>query len=451
MAFAAILMLAGTTNSWALLGLEKVSYDGSLETVGVSANNEVQQNNKAALSDHRGETNTRVRLGIDADVTEGVVGRVEFGRTNSTYGRSYAASNASNSIDNETANILINNAYVDLADLLSLNVRLGRQYVGNDNDLVWNISPRKGDALAINAIDGLLLGKKWAMAEASLFMGKAVKEDPQGSTNLNLAVTGDVNLNSLDIIIPKVLPNGKINVGYLWGVQTSVSPRNSLNTARLGVSGGVLENMVTYQAEYLMNTGANNFTGTKVKYEGTAIDLGVGYNAPETSIGKFSANIGYVMASGDNNTTDNKDKAFHDFGVLGVASSDRYFGEIFSKSDVLAVGQVGVNSPAQGQGLKVLTLGVEYFPKWVNNTNAKLAFYDVKMDKNGASALSTAKDVGQEWDLSLGYKVSDNVGISGGYAMLQPDKGIVGTVPGTKKDDITKLFARASIKWGSNK
>jgi len=461
MAIAIGVLFAGAASARALVGLEKVSYDGSLEVKGISANNEIERNDKSQNSDHRGETNTRVRLGINATVTEGVMGRVEFGRTGSQYGQSLpagSAAGASNDLNTEQSNILVNNAYVDLSsDIIWLNARLGRQYVGNANDLVWFIGPRQGDAMAINAIDGINLSKKWDMVEVNLFGGKALKNGTQGTTDEG-GSAGSVNLNSYDVVIPKLVPTAKINLGYLWGSKTSVSgATDRLSIWRAGIAGGVMDNMITYKAEYLQNGGEDkidNVPGgqTKVKYEGSAVDLGVGYNSPETPAGKFAGNIGYLSASGDSKTGDNKDKSFHDFSALGVASSDRYYGQIGSKSDAVGsgLGRVGANSGAQGVGLKVLNVGVEYLPKMVEKASVRIDYFDFKASEDGNnSAAPKAGDIATEWDLTLGYKATDNVGLSAGYATLKPDKGIVGIVPGTKKDAVKEFFANATIKWGA--
>src|SRR5688572_22262927 len=148
MAMAIVLVLAGVTQSWALFGLEDVSFDGSLEVSGNSANNETDF---SASNDHRGNTATRTRVGMNATVTEGVMGRLEVARSPRLYGT------VPTSVAGEEFLWTFQNAYVHFDDLLGFKVRLGRQYVGEPGDLVWNISPTDDDSLTLNSIDGLLL------------------------------------------------------------------------------------------------------------------------------------------------------------------------------------------------------------------------------------------------------------------------------------------------------
>src|SRR4051812_39306143 len=73
------LAAAASTPSWAMAGLQDLKFDGSLEVSGASAKNETDFADGA--NDHRGGTATRVRLGANATVTEGVSSRLEVTRT----------------------------------------------------------------------------------------------------------------------------------------------------------------------------------------------------------------------------------------------------------------------------------------------------------------------------------------------------------------------------------
>jgi hypothetical protein len=257
MALAIVLVFAGTTRSWAVLGLGNVTYDGSLEFSGISAKNELNKNDDAQADDRRGEVNTRLRVGIGADVTETVKARVELLRNDTRFGRQRSGSvvsggpAASNSLDDEMNLIRVENAFLDFQNLYGLRAILGRQFVGNAGDLVWNLSPTDNDYLTSSAIDGLTLQyHKFEPVLVDLFLGKAIEDDTvaNSSTTTNGDDTlGDTNLASLDIVFPTLIPGGKINAGYLWGVNESTVPTsndNKLTTIRVGVRGGLMENML---------------------------------------------------------------------------------------------------------------------------------------------------------------------------------------------------------------
>ena len=249
MAMFAICVSVATTSSWALVGMGDIKFDGSLEVSGNSANNELDQ---AAGGDHRGNTATRVRVGMSAEVTEGVNGRVEAIRTPRLYGT------APTTVAGEEALWTFHNAYIDVADILGLtNIRLGRQYVGNPGDLVWNVSPTDDDSLTNKSIDGILLNKKWDLVNVDLFTGKTSEDDGIANTDAD-DTTGDTNLSSFDLTFPTLIPGGALNAGYLWGNvanSSSTSDDNKLTIIRVGVRGGLAENLFTYRAEYFQNGG----------------------------------------------------------------------------------------------------------------------------------------------------------------------------------------------------
>ena len=449
MALAIVLVFAGTTRSWALVGLGDVNFDGSLEVSGNSANNETDV---SADNDHRGDTNTRLRLGMNAEVTEGVKGRLEAIRTPRLYGT------APTNLNGEQTSLVLHNAYLDL-NLWDHMFRLGRQYVGNPGDLVWNISPKDDDGFTNNSIDGILIQcRKYDFLHLDVFTGKSSDDEVATSTDTDFNDTsGDVNLSSLDLTLPTLVPGGKINLGYLWGKATNTASQtddNKLTTIRVGINGGISENFFTYRAEYLMNGGELETGATEKKYKGTAIDLGVGLNSAETGVGGFGIWANYLIGSGDDNNTDSDDESFHDFSRLGVNTSDRLMGEIFGKSNALGGGTPlgqGLDAFSGGglenQGLTVINIGASYKPTMIEKTSIKLDWFSFQQSEDTLNNAAVLDDIGSEIDLTLGYAHSDNVNIEAGYAMLSPDDALTGG--GTNPDeDITKLFARLKVKWG---
>jgi hypothetical protein len=287
---------------------------------------------------------------------------------------------------------------------------------------------------------------------------------------------GDVNLTNIEANIMKVIPDGRIRVAYMDGIDANTSLRsddNKLRMARLGVDGGLMENMLTYRLDFIQNMGEFKGAGltgagaaTDLDYNGSAIDLGIGYNSPESDIGTFGLVLNYAIASGDDNVIDDKDDSFHDFNVVGVNTSDRLYGEILGKSNTLGTA-AGLNKPllqglntiditgvapsgaTQGLGLEVLHLGASYKKE---KYSARLDFYTAKTAEDSVTVaagtvLPVQDDIGTEFDLVLGYDPTDNVAIEAGYAQLNPDDFLTGG--GNNPDEaIRKYFARAKVKWG---
>jgi len=466
------LMIASTRPASAFVGLDGLTYDGSVEFSGVSASNELDQN--GAKNDRRGEVDSRIRVGINAPLMDNVKARVEFVRDNAKFGQNMAgAQGQPNTIDNETANIDIQNAYVEFNELFGQGHRmvLGRQYVGNPGDLVWHFGPKGLDTLPTTAIDGLLFQcRRMDWLNLDLFLGKFRDDDAVGGTDQNdVSNPGETNLNSFDLTLPTLIPGGKINLGFLYGQSLGASPaagdqnidNDILKTYRLGVRGGLAENMFTYRAEYLMNDGHTSNvlvagSDKNVDYKGNAIDLGVGFNSAETGAGGFGLEANFLMASGDNDVNNSEDKSFHDFSELGINTSDRYYGEILGRSAALGTAITGGTPPGwgldsgfEGQGKQILHIGGKWVPNfWDKKTWARIDYVAMSTAEDGNTAQSTANKYGNEIDLTLGYKAADNVNVEGGYATLSPDDAITGVGTGLPDDNITKWFGRVKLAWG---
>jgi hypothetical protein len=455
MAAIAIVLVAGLpARSWALLGFDGVTYDGSLEVSATRAANESDQSDGLSPDDRHSDVDTRTRLGINLDVTEGVDGRIEFVRNGTRYGT------GATNISGEESLIDLQNLFINLM-LWNWNWRIGRQYVGDEGDLVWNIGPRSDDILRVDAIDGVDIRRQWDKFSLDAFAGKATENNPQGGTS----EIGERSLKNLMLGFMGV-PNNKIWVGGTWGYNSNganTSDSTKLKIYRAGIRGGVNENFITYRGEVLMNDGedlsATASGGSKVNYNGRALDLGVGLNLEETGAGQFSFGADFTSASGDDDGDDNDDDSFHDLLEVGVLSTDRYYGEIFGRSNGLSfpvpfgMGLDSGNFAAvgnQGPGFTILHANALYKPSWAPKSWWRLDWYDISAteDSQKVGGVDVERgDFGSEIDLTAGYRHSDTVGFEGGYAMLMPDDGLTGGA-GAPDDTITKLFARMKVGFG---
>ncbi len=447
MALAAIALLA-STGAHALVGLEGLSWDGSLEVSGFSANNESDSNSYgssgfADTPDHRGGANTRVRVGVNADVTEDVKGRIEFTRTGRQYGT------GATTLTSEQGLIKVQNAYIDIDKLWwGLNARLGRQYVGAPGDLVWRVGPLEDDAMSVNAIDGLSITRNWDFIGFNVFTGKASEDESSvGDTDTNdVTGAGDINVSAIHAWLPTILPGGKIWLGLINGVDNNGAAQgaNRLNIGRVGANGGILENLLTYRAEFLQDMGQNKSGATKVKYKGSALDLGLGLNVPENRVGSIGIAADYDWASGDDKKGNNEDKSFRDLNAIGLNASDRYFGEIWGKSNAFGGGGAafgnGLDTGSQSNGYQIIHLDATLKPAFATKTWWKIDFFDLGADKG--------KDYGREYDFTAGYKHTDNVGFEAGYGLFHTNKDLVAA--GVSNKDTTKLFGKVKVKWGGS-
>jgi hypothetical protein len=444
--------------------LGKITTDGSLEILGNSANNELDYAGK--LNDHRGDTITRVRVGLGfPEITEGVSGRVEFIR-NGSPNTMYGGSNPNGTtLTNEESIIRIQNGYVDIANFLKTDqFRIGRQYGGRKGDLLVYYGPIDDDALNVSALDSALVRKKVGPVDALFATGKVTENGavPGNANDTDATVNGDINLTYL-ILSSSELFSGlrlPLEVGYYRATNSNAATTADNQTlvvydARAGY--GLMNDALNLSAEIAMNGGQDNngsSTAAKSKFKGNAYVVKADYAAQDRGIGLRAL---YANASGQNQTsaTWSSDKSFHDVGF-----SDFRYGEILSNSNTFVANSpvsvpgagldTGVSAGGGGRGLNVINVGVSYIlPVWDGKLDASLDFYNAKVNKVAANA---SKKIGTEYDLALHYHHSASVTASAGYAMLSVGDGLANdfgpTVAGTTADNITKLFGKISIKWG---
>lgn len=449
------LLLAGPALRAEVPKLSNLSVDGSLEVLGEQANNETDAN--GAANDRRGATATRVRLGLEAEMTRGIKARVEAVRNPDNGAVSQWGQNRPSTLAAEENAIAVRNAYLDIDGLLDLDLfRMGRHYGGRPGDALLFYGPREDDGLTVMALDGVLLKKKLGLVDAQLGMGKVLEDDAVGNTNAD-DIAGDVNVNWLIVNSSELIPGLRVplEAGYYWGKDENAaasSDNNSLSIIDLRGSLNLLEDALSLGLEIALNGGQLNRPppASNRSYKGRAVIFKADYEPKPGARARFL----FADASGDDPqeaNAGNDDDAFHDFRTLGWAVSDLRYGEILSRSVLNVAGVTqgggGLDTGALGLGVNIIGLGGSYniprSPKYTVNGDFYMA--KVKEVFNGGD-----KDVGNEIDLSLDYDYSEAVRLRAGYALLMIGDGAangfaVGNAP---SDDVTKLFAKLTIKWG---
>lgn len=441
---------------WGLF--QNVSADGSVEAAGQQAANESDIND--GINDHRGAVNSRVRIGLNAEVTEGVNGRIELARTSVSAAAGTGvtpnqAGSGPNTITAEAGIIAIDNLYLDLNDFLWIDqVRGGRQFVGRPGDFLVYAGPYNDDNLSVNFLDALSLTKKIGLITVTGVTGKPREGHPVAVTDA--VGTGDINVSWITAQSSELITNPDVRVpleiGLYQGTNSNgptTSDNNTLTILDLRAGLVMMEEAVHLGFEYARNGGQQNFVGGKAKHKGSALLLHALY---DDSVNGFGGHLKYASASGDANAGDSNDKAFHDFRNIGWASSDYRYGEILSNSNAFAVGTglpgAGLDTATGSVGLNVINIGGYFIVPAAPKVTLLADYYIVKFSKVPAGF---NKSLGNEIDLSLGYNHSSNIRMSLGYAMLNAGKGLgqwVGGAANNTSDSLDKFFARIAIKFG---
>ncbi|HRY29656.1 MAG TPA: hypothetical protein P5079_06405 [Elusimicrobiota bacterium] len=458
---ALLTVLAFTTlqSGWAgALGLKSISSpDGSIEISGQQASNETDF---APADDHRGSVVTRVRLGVNMDVTDDVRGRIEAVRACDPAGANVLYGNGKpETVANEEANIGIQNAYLDIDGLLGLDsFRVGRQYVGRPGDLIVYFGPLNDDILNVTALDSLSITKKWWKLDITGVTGKIVDNTGvPGVTDTNADVAGDQNVSWITLNSDTLIPDMKVPLEFgvyqytNTGATAATNDNMTLAVYDLRAGYTLMDGAVNLGAEYAMNGGQRNGAGpggSNVDNKGTALLFNAMYDDKEVGWG---AHLKYADASGDDPTETNstsKDSSFRDI------ASDFRFGEILSNSNRLATAcplgsGPGLDTGNFGCGLNVINIGGYYkLPVGNNKLTALADYYMVSVNE---VANSIDDGVGTEIDLTLQYAHSKDVTGAIGYATFSPDKGFINQYAANANlsdDPVTKLFAKLMVKWG---
>lgn len=476
-AILAVAAFTGVQTGWAeLLGLGKITTDGSLEISGQQANNETDANDSA--DDSRGAVNTRLRVGLNADVAKGVKGRVEAVRNSQSGPTVVQYGDGASTVAGEEAAIAFQNAYLDIEDfLMTDSFRIGRQYGGRSGDLLVYYGPVNDDSLTVAALDGVTVTKKLGKINTLFGTGKVREDDAVANTDAGdvaaTATTDEANVTWLILSSDELFPTVKVPLEFGFYSGTSHGTGDVKNTAggagvgddrnltimdfRAGYS--LMDDWVKLGLEYAMNGGQANGAGpagSASNYKGTALLLNASYDNKDNGWG---AHLKYANASGDDPTSANAaadDDAFHDFRTIGWTVSDYRYGEIMSYDNTAfaAFGTVGggLDTGALGPGLNVINLGGYYtLPVLDNKVKAVADYYVAKVNETPAGV---DDGVGTEIDLTLNYAHSDAVQTAIGYATFSPDKGLLNGFAGTANlpdDAVTKIFAKLMVKWGGER
>lgn len=447
----AALGMAGSAFSGDLLGLKNLSVDGSIEYLGKQANNQTDADD--GNEDSTGDTASRVRLGLNAMVTEGVNARIEVVRSPDWAGDPTMFGDDTESVDDELDNFEVLNAYLELDNILGLDkAKIGRQYVGRPGDLIAYFGPFNDDYLFVTSLSSLVLSKKVGPVDVNAVLAKANDDDFVAFDTDNGDGSGDQNINwitaSSDELIKVEGATFPLEIGlYQWLDQNTdnADDNETLNIYDLRAGANLLDNALKLSLQYAMNAGQDNNGGTPVDYKGNALVFKAAYDNEENGWG---AKALYANASGDDDLADDSDDAFHsissDFRYGQILSNDTNFADTYGLGTVTGYSlSGGLDTGSQGPGLNIIGLGGNYnLPILDKKYTVYADYFMAKFNETGAGP----DDIGNELDLTVKYVHNDNVSVKAGYAMLMPGEALNGM--GSPDDDITKLWAKLMVKWG---
>jgi hypothetical protein len=404
--------------------------EGSLELLTMGVNNGTDRN--SAADDYRSEMQTRVMLGGTWDLLDDVHAKLLLRKNNRLYG------NSGESTQDVQDNVFLDNAYAKIDKVFGhVDVTFGRQFYGQGDDLVIYFGPNADDLLSVNSLDTFRVDSD--IMNVAKVTGIFAKRNEVGTINptpTDINANADTDIYGAEVGTDKVIPKGNLAAYYYVQNQknggsttTPTNGNNTLNVYGLRAKGDVpVLTGLTYQAEGIANGGRNATTnvapGDNQGYTGSAYLLGLNYVKELNSMP--------VRASGEyGRGTDN----------FQAINAGKRFGIIWGQQSTYGPSTLNRNSSTGLNNLKVFDLGVGVNP--LPKLGVDVAYYNFNYD---AYTTNTALSAGQEWDLTLSWKHSENVLLDVKAASFQEGQALKNG-GGTPTNPITYIGSDIKIKF----
>ncbi|MBI4370329.1 MAG: hypothetical protein HY547_08890 [Elusimicrobia bacterium] len=467
---ACLAMLIAGGNAGALdLDLTKIKLDGMIMMKGQGAKNETDLTNTANDGRHIGRT--AFILGVGGPLADGVSARVEAVRkplgdvTATTTAGQFGQ--ARQSVLGELGNVAIENAYLDLEDVLwEIDAKVGRQYLGSDSDFVAYAGRYDDDTMTVFGVDAVNLMRKVGLVDISYY--KAVTRDVKAtwiSTDYTPAVSR-WTVQKLGAVTNVKDWTGNddwnvpVSLAYHHGNNLgTAAPTDNTNLGVLSLNAGasLMEDMLKLNFDWASNSGQRHTgAGTMLDFKGSLMALQGMVNLEDWGLGVA---LEYANASGDDGSSATEDKSFHDMSAFGMVPR-RSYGQILGQSNTLGGGTPllqGLDSGSAltgaGRGFNVLALCVHYTLPGMEKLALDYDWFSAAANKLAASA-TTDKKIGTEMDLTLSWAKSETLSFDIGMARFTPqiNSAVLGALLGggsgnAFNDNVEKLFANASLKF----
>lgn len=412
----AILALVALTGNIASAELLKnFKYDGKIEINALSTKNVKDAN--SATKDTTSDVNARVQLNASFDLNEDVNAVVSAVRCWDQYG---TTATGEAPINTALDSFMFEQTYLNLKGVLGFDHKVGRQYYGNEGDLVVYYGPRSmpytylmaGFGATINhGVEGYTGWYKTGKLDMNVIMAKMTNGASMPDTDTDLLGV-NAKYDLMDAI----------KVGAYYYDQKSygngTTPDQTVDVAGVKAYGKFMG--FDYNAEFAKNFGqqgvAGNLTGTgllaNVKY-----DLEV--------MGKWNFMGEFAMGTGDKASVD-KDEEFQSI------NTDYRPGIIWAG----VFGKTGISN------LTTWNAGANWTPSMAEKLTVGAKFYNFAPTEDNGVFTS----YGNELDISADWAHSANLGLKAYYAMFMPDADYV-AAGWTANDTISTLGLALNVKF----
>jgi hypothetical protein len=412
----AVVAFANTMASAELL--KNFKADGSVEALGMVVNN---SDFDSKVGDKYGDVKNRVMINAGFDLNQDVDAVVSVVKCDRSYGQVP-----------QTAQNLLNvftfeQAYLNLKNVFGINHKIGRQYYGNDGDIVIYYGPNnwytRGLLATPVALDGWTAN--WSKNKLELGAIMAKLSDLVNVANSDTDLYGITA--SYDLSNEYVKP-----AAYVYEQKDRSVATNKLNNLEvIGVKATGAFKGVNYKGEYAMNMGNNSnlAANSDNKYQGSAIKLNADYGYDFMGKVVFMAEV--AMGSGDKTAGNSADKGFQDINA--------------NYRPGIITGGLGVVNNLNN--LTTWNLGANWTPEKENRLNLEAKYYDFSNTQKDAIGAGGVTRMGGEANLVATWNHSQNVALKLGLGAFMPTKKYSTLVSTGKTDAQTMGNLYMNIKF----
>jgi len=404
--------------------LKNFKYDGKVEVNAYQVNNADYDKTAA---DKKNDVDTRVQLNAGFDLNDdvnAVVSAVKCNRQYNAAGETVAAG----TIDSFT----FQQAYLNLKGVLGIDHKLGRQYYGNEGDLIVYYGPKSwpltyaaaANGLGVTGLDGWTGWYKTGKWDTHAILAKAANTVTAANNDRDIfgvVAKYDLGEEMLNPTVYYYRDNIQAGTGF-------AGPNDHLDI--IGAKANGKHEGFDYNAEFAMNMGYNNNAviarvnpnaGVN-KYQGYGFLANAKYGIDLA--GKLNLMGEFAVGSGDKKV-DDKVKEFY------AITSDYRPGIIFG----------GYQAHAGLTNLTTYNIGALWMPSKAEKLSLGAKYYNfAETEKLGGKS-----NLGTEMDFYANWKHSENVNVKAYLASFTPEKD---TTPAVATDDAeTMLGAAFTVKF----
>ncbi len=447
--------------------LKNLKVSGNLDIQTTSARNESDFVTRQAVpgvaptnNDRIGAATTRVIVKLDWDILDDVHSRITLSKgasNNAASARAYGT--GSQDLNAVQSAVFVQEANVKIDKVMGLlDVTAGRQFYGEEGDLVVYYGPRDNYGLTIQALD--IFRADWNGEHMSVtgIAGKTAG----GTAGLNPADTDlrgvTVSCKMHEMVKPSLYVYNQVT--HRVGALGSQAGKND-NLWVAGVKAKVTTGGLSASLELAKNFGENRSGQTTngaldpsfANYKGYAIQAKAGYKLDMGGVGAINPWGEYGLGTGDSNFNSNGNNTF-----TSIATDYRP-GGIYGRFDngaALVLGAAGGGATAfsgASNGLSnriIYGAGVKVTPSAVSKLTAGLAFYRYAFHRvaPNVGGSKTSRNIGSEIDVTGEWKHSENVSLKATAGTFRPGAHVADLkAPGAALNPVVMLAGDVSIKF----